>query len=228
MSNETNFVVEKIIRSNRQSISVQVTNYGTIIIKAPKQVTNETINEVILEHKSEIEEKLKTVQSNPNFKVRKFVNGEEFLYLGESYKLQITKGQKTPLILKDKYFYLSENYLHKARKVFISWYKKRAFEIISDRVDFYSLIIGYNYNEIKITDVKTYWGICHRRSGNLYFDWKLIMAPLPIINYVVVHELVHLEVPNHSKKFWEKVRYIMPDYEKKDRWLDENGHLLYI
>jgi len=177
--------------------------------------------------KSTIEEKLKTVQSRPKFKEKEFVNGEGFLYLGESYRLQITKNQKEPLILKDKYFYLSENYLNKAREVFIDWYKKRAFEKISERIEFYAKIKGCTYNKINITNAQRRWGSCSP-SGNLNFNWKIIMAPLSVIDYVVIHELTHLEELNHGERFWLKVKALMPNYEEKHQWLKENGHMLNI
>jgi len=228
MAREINLIVEKIIKSDRKSIAIQITDKGTIIIKAPNQATNETISKVILKNQSWIEEKIKKVQSRDRkFKEKEFVNGEGFLYLGDYYRLQITKNQEEPLILKNKYFYLSESYLHKAREVFIDWYKKRAFEEISERVEFYAKIKGCTYNKINITNAQRRWGSCSV-SGNLNFTWKLIMAPLSVIDYVVIHELVHLEELNHSKKFWSKVKVLMPDYEEKDRWLRENGYMLNI
>ena len=226
MAKEINLIVEKIIRSYRKSIAIQITDRGTIIIKAPKQASNEIISKVILKNRSWIEEKIKKVQSrDPKFKEKEFVNGEGFLYLGKHYRLQITKNQEEPLMLKNKYFYLSESHLHKAREVFIDWYKKRAFEKISERVEYYAKIKGYTYNKINITNAKRRWGSCSS-LGNLNFTWRLIMAPLSVIDYVVIHELVHLEEKNHSKKFWSKVKVLMPNYEEKDRWLRENGYML--
>jgi predicted metal-dependent hydrolase len=227
MTKEIKVVVEKIIRSNRKSIAIQVTNNGTIIIKAPKQASDEAINIAITRKIYWIEEKLKMVQSRPKFKEKEFVNGEGFLYLGNYYRLQINKNQKEPLILKDKYFCLSENYLHKAREVFIGWYKEKALEVISERVKFYAKMNGFRYNKINITEATTRWGSCSV-NGNLNFSWKLIMAPLSVIDYVVVHELAHLEEKHHGEKFWDKVRLMMPNYEEKDTWLKENGHMLNV
>jgi len=227
MSKEIKVIVEKIIRSNRKSIAIQITNNGTIIIKAPKDASDDAIGYTISRNLYWIEEKLKTIQSRPKFKEKEFVNGEGFLYLGDYYRLQITKNQKEPLIFKDKYFYLSDDYLPKAREVFISWYKERALEAIPERVEFYAKMNGYKYNKINITDATTRWGSCGV-SGNLNFNWKLIMAPLSVVDYVVVHELAHLEEKHHGEKFWNKVKLMIPNYEEKDRWLKENGHMLNV
>jgi len=227
MAREVNLIVEKIIRSNRKTIAITITNNGTIIIKAPKQASEEAISYTISKNLYWIEEKLKIVQSRPKFKEKEFVNGEGFLYLGDRYRLQIIKNQEEPLLLKGKYFYLLESHLHKAREAFIDWYKERAFEKISERVKFYANIKGCTYNKISITNAQKRWGSCSP-SGNLSFSWKIIMAPLSVIDYVVIHELTHLDELNHSKRFWSKVKALMPNYEEKERWLRENGHMLNI
>jgi len=111
------------------------------------------------------------------------------------------------LILKD-FFYLSENYREKAREVFISWYKKEAKKILTERVEFYSKSTGLKPNSVKITSAQKRLGSCSSK-GNLNFSWRLVMLPIRVIDYVVVHELAHLEEHNHSKNFWTKVKTIM-------------------
>jgi len=78
-----------------------------------------------------------------------------------------------------------------------------------------------------ITSARTRWGSCSQ-EGALSFAWRLIMAPLPIIDYVVVHELAHIQVKNHSKRFWNKLNVLMPDYRQRIEWLERNGHLLSL
>jgi len=107
----------------------------------------------------------------------------------------------------------------------MDWYKERAYEKISERVQWYALKNGFQYNKIKITQAQKRWGSCSSK-GNLNFSWRLIMAPLPVVDYVVVHELAHLVEKNHSKAFWSKVKMLMTDYQKQQEWLKRNGHLL--
>ncbi|MBC7195216.1 MAG: M48 family metallopeptidase, partial [Caldisericia bacterium] len=140
--------------------------------------------------------------------------------------LEIVVNQREPLILKDK-FYLSSKKLNKAREIFIKFYKNRAIEIISQRVDYYSKMNSFKYNKIKINSATKRWGSCTSK-GNLNFSYRLIMAPIEIIDYVVVHELVHLVDKTHSKSFYEKISKILPDYKKRKNWLNENGYLLKI
>ncbi|MFN3599629.1 MAG: M48 family metallopeptidase, partial [Aquificaceae bacterium] len=131
-----------------------------------------------------------------------------------------------PLKLEDK-FYLSKSALPNAKEVFIKWYKEKAYEKISERVEWYARMAGFKYNKVSITDAEKRWGSCSPK-GNLNFSWRLIMAPLRVIDYVVVDELCHLEIKNHSKAFWIKVKTLMPDYRDCEMWLKEYGYLLRL
>jgi len=220
--------IDKIIRTKRKTIALQITDDGTLIVKAPFGVSEQTIKNVVIKHKDWIERKKKDILSrDPKFAEKEFVNGEGFLYLGKYYKLNIVNKQDTPLLFNNNYFYLLRDYLPVARDLFIDWYKEKAYEKISERVEWYAKKRGFVYNKINITSANQRWGSCSSK-GNLNFSWRLIMAPLPVIDYVVVHELVHLEERNHAKSFWSKVKMLMPEYEKHRDWLKRNGYLLRL
>jgi len=219
--------IEKIIRSKRKTISLQITDKATLIIKAPYEVSEQTIKDIIAKHAKWINKKREEILlRDPKFIKKEFVNGEGLLYLGKHYKLTIVDKQAEPLVFKNGFF-LSKAYLPIAREVFVNWYRERAYEKISERVEWYAKKRGFKYNKINITNAQKRWGSCSAK-GNLNFSWSLIMAPLCVIDYVVVHELVHLEEMNHSKSFWNKVKMLMPNYEKYKNWLKKNGHLLRI
>jgi hypothetical protein len=91
----------------------------------------------------------------------------------------------------------------------------------------FSMMTGYSPAAVRITNASQRWGSCNHRGG-LNFSWRLIQAPLEIVDYVIVHELVHLRQPDHSRKFWEKVEALMPDYRRRREWLRENERLLRI
>lgn len=219
--------IDKIIRSKRKTIALQLTDEATLIVRAPFEVSEETINKVVFKHQKWIEKKKNEVLSrDPKFAEKEFVNGEGFLYLGKSYKLYIVNKQDIPLKF-DNGFFLLRDYQPMARQLFIEWYKERAYEKISERVQWYARKRGFTYNKVSITDANIRWGSCSPK-GNLNFSWRLIMAPLSLIDYVVVHELAHLEQKNHSKAFWNIVKMLLPDYEKSKDWLKNNGYLLKI
>jgi predicted metal-dependent hydrolase len=157
-------------------------------------------------------------------KPKEFVNGEEFLYLGDSYRLSIVEKQDAPLLF-DQAFFLSKEYLNQAKHIFLDWYKAQAKSKITERVSLYLTQAGLKYNRLGITKARKRWGSCGR-NNNLNFSWRLIMAPLRIIDYVVAHEVAHLEHKNHSRRFWNKVASLFPEYRQSRKWLRENDHLL--
>ena len=105
-------------------------------------------------------------------------------------------------------------------------FKKEALVKIRERCALYAAITGYKPASVKITSAEKRWGSCGPK-GTVNFSWRLILKPLPIIDYVVVHELVHLAERNHSRRFWDKVGAILPDYKLRRRWLKENGGLSF-
>lgn len=106
-------------------------------------------------------------------------------------------------------------------------YRDAAKEYIKKRVSYYADILDVTYGNISIRDQKTRWGSCSS-SGNLNFNWRLILAPPKVLDYVVVHELCHRIEMNHSKKFWNLVKQVIPDYKEHRRWLKENGSSLSV
>lgn len=220
--------IDKIIRSKRKTIALQVTDDATLIVRAPKQASYQAIQKAVLKHLEWIGEKRKIILlRDPKFVQKEFVNGEGFLFLGKYYKLKIVENQPSPLIFQDNHFILAKEYLPHAKEIFIQWYKDKAYEKISERVEWYAKMRGFAYNKINITDATQRWASCSLK-GNLNFSWRLIMASLRVIDYVVVHELVHLEEKSHTKFFWNKVKILMPDYEKHKEWIKRNGHILRI
>lgn len=104
-------------------------------------------------------------------------------------------------------------------------YRKAAKEYIPKRVAFYQSFVEKSYERITIRDQKTRWGSCSSK-GTLSFNWRLMLAPPAVLDYVVVHELCHLMHMNHSKAFWNAVEEIMPNYKIHRKWLKENGNKL--
>jgi len=113
------------------------------------------------------------------------------------------------------------------KKLAEKWYRKEAEKIILQRVEKYRYKFKISPGNIKVKEQKRRWGTCTSK-GNIYFNWRIIMAPLNVIDYVIVHEFSHLAYHNHSVKFWNYVGSIMPDYKERKKWLGENGLLLEL
>lgn len=224
-SNKDICLTFNLIRSKRRTIALVITETATLEVRAPIYIPLRLIHEFIQKKQSWINKKIQTRQEKLiQHPVKKFVPGEEFLYLGKPYQLNFTDCRNIKL---DNYLYFPSHLMLCTKKYLETWYKKQAAKVLLERVKFYTKSIGVTYIKIRITNAKTRWGSC-TSSGTLSFSWRLIMAPLEIIDYVVVHELTHLIEMNHSKKFWNKVENIMPDYAHKRHWLKKNGHMLVL
>jgi len=221
--------IKKIIKSNRKTVALQVCDDTSLIIRGPLKIKSNEIEKIICKHSRWIEKKIREISSRDiKFIQKNFVNEEQFLYLGSCYPLKIisSKEQICPLLFDKGFFCLNDN-VADVRSSFLFWYKEEARNIIFQRVKRYAQQTGLIYNKIKISNARKQWGSC-TRLNNLSFSWRLIMAPYSVINYVVVHELVHVIIKNHSKDFWKKVHSIMPDYKIQRSWLKKNGYLLTI
>lgn len=218
--------IDTIIRSKRKTLALEISRDARLIVRAPEKTPLAYIEKILQEKRFWIQKKQKAVRAKLKRCVPKeFVNGEEFLYCGDTYPLSI-EDTHLPLTLDEK-FRLSRQYLSEARSVFINWYKKEAYKKITERLAFYSNRTGLTYNKCTITHAQKRWGSCSAKK-NLCFSWRLIMAPPRVLDYVVVHELVHSDVMNHSRRFWEKVKVIVPDYRSLEQWLKENEYLFII
>ncbi len=139
----------------------------------------------------------------------------------------ISVERETATIERTDRLCVSRSLMPRIRDHLKSWYRDEAHKEIHSRCMWFALQTGLTPVSISITDARRRWGSC-THTGGLNFSWRLIQAPPEIVDYVVVHELVHISQPDHSKKFWEKVRKIMPDYERRRKWLHDNQRLLRI
>lgn len=223
----TEIKIDKIIRSRRRSIALEVARDASLIVRAPYRTPLDFIEKVVFKKRFWIKEKQEFVRDRCKKVIpKKFLSGEGFLYLGDMYKLEFVDVMNMPIVFDSSFKIAHKNY-DIAKEILITWYKAQAYQKISERVNWHSFLSGLKYNKIKLSDAQKRWGSCSAK-GNLNFSWRLIMAPLRVIDYVVVHELAHLEEKNHSKRFWNKIKIMLPDYEQYKDWLKENRYLLDI
>lgn len=144
-------------------------------------------------------------------------------FLGKNYGLQV---ETSPLLRRGGFCELAGDHFiahipakltpakarDAVRDLVIIWFKQQGAEIFKSRADHYAAQLGVRYQNIKITDPKTRWGTCDRH-GNLNFSWRVLMTPMALVDYLVVHELCHIVHFNHSREYWATVAKIMPDYK---------------
>ncbi len=192
---------------------------ATLVVRAPMRISLEYIQDLVFRKRLWIDRKRKQALKNGSpAKAKEFIDGEDFFYLGEIYKLKIAAIKKIEV---GESLFFPAKYLNKARAKMTEWYKQKAREEITKRAIILSRVTGWNFKSISITSAKTRWGSCGAK-GSVNFTWKLIMAPLDVIDYVVVHELAHMVERNHSTRFWSRVEAILPDYKIRQKWLRDN------
>jgi hypothetical protein len=228
MQKMTAIKIDSIIRSKRRSIGLEIARDARLIVRAPKHVSLSLIEDVVYKKRTWIVKKQCLVRKRLDaITPKEFVQGEKFLYLGNEYQLTIINDKDVPFIFRDDRFQLSIHHLHDVRNLFLNWYRNEARWVIEERVRLYSSLSLLQYNRINITGAQRQWGSCGAH-GSLNYTWRLIMAPLTVIDYVVVHELVHIKERNHSQRFWSKVSETVPDYRDRRDWLKTNGYTLTI
>jgi predicted metal-dependent hydrolase len=218
--------VEKIIRSRRRTIALEVTPHATLVVRAPHRVPHAYIEKMIREKSAWVLKKMEEMRKRPQAINHSYAEGEIFWYLGRPYPLQIVSDERT-LIERTDRLCVSRSLQPGIQTAIKRWYMVEAEKEIHSRCMWFSMMTGYSPVSVRITDAHQRWGSCNHEGG-LNFSWRLIQAPLSIVDYVIVHELVHLRQPDHSPKFWAKVEALMPDYKRRRDWLRENERLLRI
>jgi predicted metal-dependent hydrolase len=219
--------IDQIIRTKRKTLALIVKPDGSLLVRAPLRASNRSIQEFVARNSQWIEKtrhKIKAVAPPPP---KQYIPGEAFEYLGNSYPLEIIPGQKKSLLLEDGKFKLAASAQENAAITFERWYREQARQILNERVEFHARQNGFQYSRVGITSARTRWGSCSAK-GALNFSWRLIQAPMDAVDYVVIHELVHTVIHDHSRKFWIKLEQVLPDYREHRKWLKSNGHRLLV
>ena len=218
---------------NRKTTDIVIERDGIITVRPPLNLTPEQIDAVVESKRLWIYRNLAQWQElNASKVVREWVNGETFLYLGRAYRLALVAEQSCSLRLKAGRFYLHRRVIEQegkagAEKAFKAYFTDKGKQKFCDRVNYFAPKVGVQVRGIKIKDLGYRWGSCGTK-GVLNFHWVCMMAPLKVIDYIVVHELCHLHHRNHNNAFWNEVDKVMPDYAERKEWLRKNGASLTL
>lgn len=216
--------IDRVIRSGRRSIALVVTEEAELLVRAPWHVPGSVLEDLVRSRSSWIvTKKEEALRKKPV--PRNFEEGESLPFLGREYPLAFSVHGGKGIELTDMITLPAS--VGCIREEIIAWYREKAKIIIPEICDHWSDLTGLNPLSVKITGARTRWGSCSSR-GRLNFTWRLVMAPFDIVDYVVVHELVHLEIRNHSRSYWERVGSILPDYTDKRKWLKDHGRELVL
>jgi predicted metal-dependent hydrolase len=153
---------------------------------------------------------------------RHFEKGAVFPYLGEDHEIVIEKRSSSSI--ETGKFRLAKHHVEEKsiKRALETLYRRKAGETFEERADHFAAEMSVEYEQMEIRRQRTRWGSCST-TGTLGLNWRLMMAPMEIIDYIVIHELAHLRVSDHTDSFWNLVAEYDPDYEDHARWLEENS-----
>lgn len=225
-------------RSKRaRRLRLQMDNNGKFELIAPSFTTRGSIDRFLKVHAGWIEKQWVKIERQkerrPDFL---YQTGDTYYYFGEPIQLTIQPvDRKRPTIkIRDNKMLVTLN-RHVSRtegvvmikKAIEQFYRKKAEEVIHDRLQFFNEHYSFRYYRVTLRNQKTRWGSCSS-AKNLNFNWRLVMAPIEVIDYVVVHELCHLKEMNHSARYWSLVEEAVPHYKEVRKWFRENHYLLTL
>lgn len=221
MEDKELLIPNQIIKCKRKSITLQIKNNGDFIVRAPIKINDKEIYKFIIEKKDWIIKKRKE-QISSEFVPLTFNKDEKLYVLGDSYSIIVTNKPK--VIISDNVLFVPQS---ETKEQIIKFLKKLAKSYLTNRVEEISKAFKFNYERISISSAKTCWGSCSH-NNRLHFTYKLIMCPKEVIDYIVLHELCHTKVKNHSSKFWNLVATYDPNYKIKEKWIKKNRGIINV
>jgi predicted metal-dependent hydrolase len=222
----------------RTTADVAIDARNGVVVTCPPELLEEQIHNVVVKKAPWILQKLKrvgeVVAKPPE---REYVSGETYYYLGRGYRLKVIEDSSVDpfeIKLKQGRFQVRISPIsertprhHIIPDALHWWYVRKAGPILRERVKTYASRVGSEPTGVIVKNQMKRWGSCTKyRVINL--NYRIIMAPMSVIDYVVVHELVHLMIDDHSSEFWDRLRTVIPDFERRKEWLRINGPTLTI
>lgn len=217
----------------RKTLCLQIRD-GQVQVMVPARTGERQIQSLLHKHTPWIHRKLQEQAARPAATPKAYVNGEIYSYLGKGHRLKIIDGPPWPAerVARDLVVTVPAKLAREARQAKIKerlyeWYRQSALEEFQARTEHYSQRLGVAPTSVKVKSYRRRWGSCGAR-GDISYNWRLIIAPVPVVDYVAAHEVAHLVQHNHSPEFWRLVEGLMPDYRSQQAWLNKNGGTLAI
>lgn len=213
-----------VLRKNVRNSRIRVSNDLCVTVIVPKNCPDKNIENLIHNKRNWINKTLSRLKNNSKTIE---LSRDEILLLGSAYKFEIDASLENKVhtsgVMKKV---ISGQNLMTDKILRVAWYKHIANKFIKQRVSEIADKNGFVFNRIFIRDQKTKWGTCSSNK-NLSFNWRIILCPMNVLDYLIVHELSHLNQMNHSAKFWQSVETLCPDYRYSKKWLKEHEAFLF-
>jgi predicted metal-dependent hydrolase len=216
--------------SRRKTVGVTVAPPGQVLLTAPRGVPVERLDAVVQAKARWITSRLRRVRpEEPRLGPREFLSGESYLYLGRQYRLAVQAGGESAEVRLERgrlrvqvpRGFQEEERARAVREALAGWYRERARERLTAQVGGWARRMGQEEPRVQVREQERRWGSCS--AGVVRFNWRIIQAPMRLVDYVVAHELVHLVHEAHDKAFWAALGRLLPDYEARREQLRATG-----
>ncbi len=226
-------IVVDLKYTRRKSIGIKVRPPGEVVVHAPIGMAEDLVKEVLEEKRQWIFRKLSDVKKRQSKSIQHtYTAGDTFYYLGKPYTLNVQEifFIKNPVVnVKEDMIQImvSSKTVPNIKAALEHWYRLQAERVIQERITHYQAFFSVEPSMIQVKEQKKRWGSCSS-ARKLMFNWRIVMAPIDVLDYIVVHEMCHMVHMNHSSNYWTLVKKIMPDYKVKQQWLKDNGLMLSL
>ncbi len=219
------FQVEVIRTDRKRSASISLSD-DSVKVTVPSTLSDNRIRDLVSKRTSWIQQKFQEQSDRPNQAPKEFVSGETVTYLGKNYRLKVLKGESATIKMHRGYLEVTvleddSDPKTSIRLLLTDWYKSHAEKRLIEKTKRFSNVIGVKPNSVCVKDYKSRWGSCSAQ-GDVSYNWRIILAPHSIVDYVVVHELCHMLEHNHSSKYWKHVERYVPNWRECKDWLKQN------
>lgn len=217
-----------VVYKKRKTMAIAVEPPDRIIVTVPIKTPEDLIISKVKNKANWIVQKLYSFKDMEYIKLNKeFVNGESFMYLGRNYSLQIQIDisiKKPEIKLYRGKFYVTASTTDEVviKEAMEQWYREKALRKVKERIKYCQHMFSKKPLDIRIKEQKKRWGSC-TYNNELLFNWRVVMAPSHVLDYIIVHEMCHMHYKNHSQEFWDMVAAVLPDFEIRKEWLKNYG-----
>lgn len=232
-----NGIIEYEIKISTKAKRIRITiKNGNVIVTVPKGVSTTQARQFIETKQEWVKRHIQGPTSNKHVAKREYACGDKFPYMGILLELKTQNTQlkrikvqreENVMMVSIPDFIVGEKRKELIKNSIMTWYKNEAKRVFKYKLDYYSQVMDLEYNRLRVKNQRTRWGSCSSKK-NINLNWKILLAPNDVIDYIIIHELTHMKYMNHSQEFWQSVARYIPEYTSQKRWLKENGKNLSI
>ena len=234
ISDNDNLGFDFFIRySQRKTAEIRI-QQGEVKVYAPLRMPMIEIYQWLESKKYWVQKSLSSQQKLLANTAKTYAQNEAWPYLGQSLSLNIYKAVKRPFIYRegDKLSVglsvrSQKSATQQVKQLLQQWYQQQAKLVLTDKTYQLAQSVNMTVSAVKLRRTKTKWGHC-TTAGVIQYNWLIMQAPEPVVDYLVAHEVCHLRYHNHSKAYWSWLGKVYPNYREMEQWLKHNGHLLTL